>query len=1541
MIDASDDLQRALHVLSQCNALEQINARHVFDKIAKRYPRYLPRQFLRICQERQNPINFEYFAAFMKSEAELVRTSLGQYAFGFDLNKASKQTHKTQVRMHTTSTTVPDSKMKGNESSTSRKVLTHPCVLCNGLHTLYKCDIFKEKTPRDRKQFAEEKSLCYNCLHGGHSHRQCRSRFLCHVDGCNSAHHTLLHAAFRHQIETDPKIDQKPNVCVNNNQMSTTLSGRTYPVRLGIVPVKVTSAESDVEIVTNAFLDSGCCSCLCTERLLRKLDISSNPINCQTKTAIGTAESSAQTVSFSVQGLNGGMIINLDDVIASPHFPDVEDHVPTPDIVAKCLHLNDISVPLTRDTNVDLVLGKGFLMRYPSIEFIKERDGLPGAEHTVFGWCLGGADQTLRSDTCSVTSMNFLHHDPARFDNFTYHCVRPNLPMCTSCNADFSDISVDPYETQNSVEDERALTTLRDTAKIKNGRFQVGLPWRSDVVKMPYNRDAAVKSLESQRSRFKKDPELFTKYNAKINEYLSRGYAQVVPAELLPPSDRTFYLVHFHTKQQKMRIVFDASRKFSGVSLNSQLLSGPDINSSLVGVLCRFRMYRYPWSADLAQMFSRIQTYPADSDSLRFLWFENNQLDGSIIDHQMTSHIFGSTCSPAIAQFCLRQIVSLNGTSADKPTLDCILKNTYVDDVLHSSDSLEDSISIINQLRALFANYGFNLTKFISGNVEIMSKIPESHRAPNLKNLDLNNSNDERVLGIIWNVRDDSFQVRTKIDVKPMTRRGIASQIAQIFSPFGYLSPFLLPARLVLQEITRLNFDWDTPIEGDHKSKLMKWLNSLPELDNLTFPRCYKPPGFAPTNIQLHNFADASKSGYSACSYLRFEDVSCKVHVSFVRAISRVVPKNAPSIPRLELTACVASVKLSRSILKDIDYHIDSVHYWTDSTAVLQSIRSTSARFNTFVHQRLLKIRALTHSSQWRHVISSENPADIGSRGLMPNQWKRADMWCKGPQFLLKSPESWLGKDVQHIMDSTTNTDFHNLHAMEFTITKNSVNEYLLCFSSFTKLLRSVAWILRLRALLRGKVKGSPKETKLNSGFLTVEELEEATRDIVRVVQIESFPNVAKFLNYSRDSSNIITLDGKNLPKPLAKLIPHACNGVMRVGGRLDQSCLPECSKNPMILPSNHHVTSLIISHFHIDNGHCGTLQVLSLIREKFWVLKGQSAIRKVLNKCMFCQRRRALPGSQYMADLPKCRLTPGKNVFHYTMVDYFGPITCRRNRTELKRYGCIFTCLSTRAVHIEAVDSLETSAFLMAFFKFCDLRGRPAHMFSDNATTFVGAQRELAKCVQALNSKSVTSSLAEKGIQWHFSPSLAPHFNGCVERIVSLSKRVLHALNRNDTFHDNTLPALFYGVSRILNDRPLTPISDDINDLHCLTPNSILLGRIDPSIPTHVFWKADDYSKNWRYVQRKLDLFWERWMKEYLPLLQSRSKWLYPKPNFKVGDLVLLMSENSIPRGKWPKAIVEEVFPDRHGLVRRVKVRTVTGTYERDVRKLCRLELD
>ncbi|XP_077967683.1 uncharacterized protein LOC144421945 [Styela clava] len=394
----------------------------------------------------------------------------------------------------------------------------------------------------------------------------------------------------------------------------------------------------------------------------------------------------------------------------------------------------------------------------------------------------------------------------------------------------------------------------------------------------------------------------------------------------------------------------------------------------------------------------------------------------------------------------------------------------------------------------------------------------------------------------------------------------------------------------------------------------------------------------------------------------------------------------------------------------------------------------------------------------------------------------------------------------------------------------------------------------------------------------------------------------------------------------------------MRMRGRLEKSDLPEQQKNPIILPPHHHVTKLIIDMHHRNTGHTGTLHVLSSVRERYWMLRGQSAVGKVIRECIPCRERSARTGEQWMADLPSCRVFLGKKPFESTFVDYLGPIKVKLGRNEYKRYGCLFTCMATRAVHIEVAESLDTSAFLQALFRFTDIRSRPIHVYSDNGTNFIGGEKELREGIRNWNKHVIDNSLSQKGIQWHFSPPLASHQSGVVERLVREVKKTLRAITDGRSFLDYSLWFFLTGVERILNDRPLTPLSDDPKDLNVLTPNSILIAKLDPSLPLDKFMKTDEYRRTWRYSQGLLDLFWDRWKKDDLPLLQERQKWHTTQRNLEVGDLVLMFDDSS-PRSHWPKAIVDETYPDKHGIVRRVKVRTANSTYVRDVRKLCLLE--
>ena len=309
------------------------------------------------------------------------------------------------------------------------------------------------------------------------------------------------------------------------------------------------------------------------------------------------------------------------------------------------------------------------------------------------------------------------------------------------------------------------------------------------------------------------------------------------------------------------------------------------------------------------------------------------------------------------------------------------------------------------------------------------------------------------------------------------------------------------------------------------------------------------------------------------------------------------------------------------------------------------------------------------------------------------------------------------------------------------------------------------------------------------------------------------------------------------------------------------------------------------------------------------------------------------------MAALPAERLTPGKSPFEFTGVDYFGPVFVTQGRSQVKRWGCLFTCLTTRAVHLEVAHTLDTESFLCALSRFISRRGTPSKIYSDNGTNFTGAEKELRCMVQSLNQTRVQEACLKRNIEWHFIPPSASHMGGVWERIVQSVKRVLRAVLKDVNVQDEALHTALCQVEKILNDRPITQNTVDVRDPEPLTPSKLLLLKGNPCESPGTFDKRDTYY-NRRFKQAHLvaNHFWERWVKEYLPLLQERSKWYETVRNLRAGDVVLLCDENN-PRGQWPMGVIEEVFKGRDSLVRSVTLRIGQRQLTRPIAKLCLLE--
>jgi hypothetical protein len=442
---------------------------------------------------------------------------------------------------------------------------------------------------------------------------------------------------------------------------------------------------------------------------------------------------------------------------------------------------------------------------------------------------------------------------------------------------------------------------------------------------------------------------------------------------------------------------------------------------------------------------------------------------------------------------------------------------------------------------------------------------------------------------------------------------------------------------------------------------------------------------------------------------------------------------------------------------------------------------------------------------------------------------------------------------------------------------------------------------------------------------ITVPELRVAEKKILICIQKETFTE--ELYDLSSKSNNCVKKSSS-----LFKLDPILKDGLIRVGGRLNRAPITQDARNPVILPKKNRVVDLIIKHFHVILGHSGREHVLAALRERYWIIHGNSTVRRVLSSCFSCKRRQAKVGEQKMADLPHDRVNPSAPPFTCVGVDYFGPFIVREKRSMVKRYGVIFTCLAVRAIHLEIARTLDTDSFIMALRRFISRRGQVKEIRSDNGTNLVGGEKEIRQSIQEWNQQQIHNFLLQREIKWTFNPPTGSHHGGVWERCIRTVRKILRALVKQQTLNDEALATLMCEVEAIVNSRPLTAVSSDPKDMEPLTPNHLLLLRGQPSLPPGLFSKDDLYSrKRWRQIQYMSDLFWKRWTREYLPRLQERQKWFYPRRNFAVDDLVL--------RNTWPVGRITKVFPDKKGFVRRVVVKTSSAILERPISKLCLLE--
>ncbi|XP_026042220.1 uncharacterized protein LOC113033090 [Astatotilapia calliptera] len=1259
---------------------------------------------------------------------------------------------------------------------------------------------------------------------------------------------------------------------------------------------------------------------------------------------------------FCIESMDCKTVQLLPGLLECSEIPDNRAEIPSPSAALLHDHLKPVAhlIPeFEPDVPIMLLLGRDVIRLHNVHKYINGPPDAPYAQKLELGWvivgnvCLG---RVLKPRSVNTYFTNALEQSrPTIFEPCpsVLQVKERYGPEHSKCAYDVEDGGLGCTVFQLTREDNKPASSFEDLAfmaimkrelkKDASNSWVAPLPFRQPRQHLPDNRQQALNRFSSLKRNLARKPEMSQHFFSFMGKIFENGHAEVAPP--LTPNQERWYLpifgVYHPKKPGNIRVVFDSSAQHEGVSLNDVLLKGPDLNNLLLGVLMRFRKDAIAVTADIKQMFHSFLVREEDRNFLRFFWFRDNSPTQDVIEYRMTVHVFGNSPSPAVAIYCLRQSTMDGRPHHDPEVKQFVCHDFYVNDALKSFSSVKSAVCLLKKTQDVLAKSNLRLHKIASNSKEVMEAFPPEDRANDLKDLDL--SSDilpvQRSLGLNWNLECDMFVFKVNKEEKPFTRRGILSVVNSVYDPLGFVAPVTIQGKHILRELTQQRCDWDSQLPEGMQEQWKSWRDSLKDLSGVMIPRAYTKAFLSTTKTrELFVFSDASTMAIAAVAYLRVVDEAGNTHTGFVMGKAKLAPRPEHTIPRLELCAAVLAVELADFISSELDMRIDAITFYTDSKVVLGYINNETRRFYVYVSNRIVRIRRSSHPKQWKYVSTGENPADCATRSV-PAAFLSDTSWLTGPPFLTEPMQDSLEPESFELVDANMDAEIRpQISTLQTQASRTLLGSHRFSkFSSWQALKRAIANLLHIvNSFHTRKVKGTMqcKGWHFCQKAGTPDQLSLSEHVIIQTVQEEAYAEELACLK-----KNKVIPQGS----PLRTLDPFIdAHNVLRVGGRIRHGEVPHEEKNPKIIPCKYHIATLLVRHFHEQILHQGRHFTEGAIRAAgYWIIGMKRLVSTVIHHCVTCRKLRGLPEQQKMADLPSDRLSM-EPPFTYVGLDVFGPwsVVARRTRGGLahsKRWAVIFTCMAVRAVHIEVIESLDTSCFINALRRFLAIRGPVKQIRSDRGTNFVGASTEL-KIPSNIDSTSVEKYLAGKGCAWVFNPPHASHMGGAWERMIGIAKRILDSmflhLETSNLTHE-VLTTLMAEVVAIINARPLIPVSTDPSDPVLLTPATLLTQKMGtPSAPPEDSNVKDMCKQQWRQVQHLAQTFWSKWRRQYLSSLQPRRKWQDSHPNLEPGSIVLLRDQQ-LKRNEWPLGVITQVFPSQDNNVRtaEVKVSRQDGT--------------
>ncbi|XP_063762763.1 uncharacterized protein LOC134880024 [Eleginops maclovinus] len=1032
---------------------------------------------------------FSVFADFIRAEAKMRNDP--SFAAAAPSNTPSNtppkwekfptKSAKTPIAVHKTEV---DNPAKGDETKGSDNPKKE-CPIHKKPHPLPKCRAFRAKLLDERKALLKENGICFRCCSStSHQAKDCKA--IIQRSECNSDRHiAALHAGpapWTTKPASGPSEEhggegEESTPASVTTSISTEVCGDSAATKsCAKICLVYVYPKNQPERKTRAYaiLDDQSNRSLARSSFFELFSIADNTSPYTLKTCAGVSEAAGRRArGFIVESADEKTSLALPTLIECDQLPDNRAEIPTPAAVKYHPHLKSLTSkipPLDPRAEILLLLGRDIIQVHKVLEQRNGPPHAPFAQRLALGWvivgdvCINGAHVPSPVNTYRT----YIHENgrPSVLCpclnkieikeklNHTCQFQSPSASERQSLPSDKTRLmgesifchTKDDDKTAPSMEDLAFLRIMdKELKQGEDNSWQAPLPFRSPRQRLPNNREQARTRLAMVTKTLRKHPERREHFTEFMSKLFENGHAEVAPP--LPPDEESWYLpffgVYHPQKPGQVRVVFDSSAQHQGVSLNEVLLTGPNMNNSLLGVLLRFRREPVAVTTDIQQMFHCFVVREDHRNFLRFLWHRNNDLDDDVIEYRMCVHVFGNSPSPSVATYGLRRAAAEGEREYGVEARLFVERNFYVDDGLLSVPSEQEAITLLHNTQGMLALSNLRLHKILSNRVAVMRAFPPEDLAKGMKDLDL--STDpipmQRSLGVSWDVSEDVFTFQVADAEKPYTRRGVLSTVNSLFDPLGFAAPVSVQGRSILRELTTESCDWDAPLPEEKYREWKLWRDSLKELEQLKIPRQYTSISLRQAcSKELCVFCDASTIAIAAVAYVRTTDASSNVEVGFMFGKAKLAPRPETTIPRLELCAAVLAVEIADVIVDEMDTIFDAVTFYSDSKVVLGYIHNESRRFYVYVSNRVQRIRRSTSPKQWKHVPSSQNPADHGSRSVPAGSLTHTS-WLCGPPFLL-TPATLLTQKVSALPPPKGEFDEKDLYGKQWRQVQSLANTF-------------------------------------------------------------------------------------------------------------------------------------------------------------------------------------------------------------------------------------------------------------------------------------------------------------------------------------------------------------------------------------------------------------------------------------------------------------------------------------------------------------------